>query len=298
MGLGAGNEGEGPHPPVTGFSCHQESLGGNAKTSLVIAVANAVQHADETLQSLQFGSRAMRVATQARVNEQLDYKARALPLMHAWWHAVMSLRCRHAGCSPGACMHAVATAHLPYEGSIGPRWCTTATETGSRVQGTGYCAMHAVLSSRSCDVLVAGCMQGRDLSAGICAIRFLSLQHLAPVAQVMNAELLAALDSKEDGRHELEASLAAREEQLAALGTAQRVRAEAYLPGPGLGHGRALSARPAVQHRRRMRPAALAHGRGAVPGTGACSPAGALPWRAPLRSSGGAERQMAARLSV
>lgn len=44
---------------------HQESLGGNAKTSLVIAVANALQHVDETLQSLQFGSRAMRVHTQA-----------------------------------------------------------------------------------------------------------------------------------------------------------------------------------------------------------------------------------------
>ncbi len=52
----------------------QESLGGNAKTSLVIAVANAVQHCEETLQSLQFGSRAMRVQTQAVVNECLDFK--------------------------------------------------------------------------------------------------------------------------------------------------------------------------------------------------------------------------------
>jgi hypothetical protein len=52
----------------------QESLGGNAKTSLVIAVANAVQHSEETLQSLQFGSRAMRVQTQAFVNECLDFK--------------------------------------------------------------------------------------------------------------------------------------------------------------------------------------------------------------------------------
>ena len=52
----------------------QESLGGNAKTSLVIAVANAVQHAEETLQSLQFGSRAMRVQTQAVVNECIDFK--------------------------------------------------------------------------------------------------------------------------------------------------------------------------------------------------------------------------------
>ena len=52
----------------------QESLGGNAKTSLVVAVANAQEHADETLQSLQFGSRAMHVQTQAVVNESLGSK--------------------------------------------------------------------------------------------------------------------------------------------------------------------------------------------------------------------------------
>jgi Kinesin motor domain len=37
----------------------QESLGGNARTSLVVAVADAIEHCDETLQSLQFGTRAM-----------------------------------------------------------------------------------------------------------------------------------------------------------------------------------------------------------------------------------------------
>lgn len=37
----------------------QESLGGNAKTTLVVCLADAAVHADETLQSLQFGSRAM-----------------------------------------------------------------------------------------------------------------------------------------------------------------------------------------------------------------------------------------------
>lgn len=52
----------------------QESLGGNAKTSLVVAVANAVEHSDESLQSLQFGSRAMRVQTQAVVNESVGSK--------------------------------------------------------------------------------------------------------------------------------------------------------------------------------------------------------------------------------
>jgi len=40
----------------------------------VVAVANAVEHADETLQSLQFGSRAMHVQTKAVVNESLGSK--------------------------------------------------------------------------------------------------------------------------------------------------------------------------------------------------------------------------------
>ena len=42
----------------------QESLGGNARTSLVVAVAEAIEHCDETLQSLQFGTRAMFVENQ------------------------------------------------------------------------------------------------------------------------------------------------------------------------------------------------------------------------------------------
>ncbi|KAK9845464.1 hypothetical protein WJX81_007142 [Elliptochloris bilobata] len=52
----------------------QESLGGNAKTSLVIAVANAFEHGAETAQSLQFGTRAMRVRTQAVVNERDNFR--------------------------------------------------------------------------------------------------------------------------------------------------------------------------------------------------------------------------------
>lgn len=69
----------------------QESLGGNAKTSLVIAVANAVQHCEETLQSLQFGSRAMRVQTQAVVNECIDFKV--LTLADNLFHASASSYC-------------------------------------------------------------------------------------------------------------------------------------------------------------------------------------------------------------
>ena len=49
----------------------QESLGGNAKTSMLVAVADAAEHNEETAQSLGFGARAMRVKTQARVNERV-----------------------------------------------------------------------------------------------------------------------------------------------------------------------------------------------------------------------------------
>ena len=56
----------------------QESLGGNARTSLVICVSDVRQHAEETLQSLQFGSRAMCVKNRPVVNERVDYR-----LLHA-----------------------------------------------------------------------------------------------------------------------------------------------------------------------------------------------------------------------
>jgi len=52
----------------------QESLGGNAKTTLVVCVADAREYADETLQSLQFGSRAMSVKNKPVVNERIDYR--------------------------------------------------------------------------------------------------------------------------------------------------------------------------------------------------------------------------------
>eukprot|EP00889_Picochlorum_renovo_P004528 jgi/Picre1/31558/NNA_006910.t1 len=46
----------------------QESLGGNAKTSMIIAISGDAEHSDETYQSLEFGSRAMHVTTHAEVN--------------------------------------------------------------------------------------------------------------------------------------------------------------------------------------------------------------------------------------
>ncbi|KAL4437271.1 hypothetical protein ABPG75_004410 [Micractinium tetrahymenae] len=52
----------------------QDSLGGNAKTSLLVAACDAAEHVEETMQSLQFGMRAMCVRTQAVVNERVDYR--------------------------------------------------------------------------------------------------------------------------------------------------------------------------------------------------------------------------------
>lgn len=49
----------------------QESLGGNSKTTLVIAVSPAQYNEEETLNSLQFGQRAKMIKNKAHVNKQL-----------------------------------------------------------------------------------------------------------------------------------------------------------------------------------------------------------------------------------
>lgn len=49
----------------------QESLGGNSKTTLVIAVSPSVYNEEETLGSLQFGQRAKMIKNKAHVNKQL-----------------------------------------------------------------------------------------------------------------------------------------------------------------------------------------------------------------------------------
>jgi hypothetical protein len=52
----------------------QNSLGGNAKTALVITVTGNPDHAQETLATMQFGTRAKQIQVRARVNEVVDYK--------------------------------------------------------------------------------------------------------------------------------------------------------------------------------------------------------------------------------
>ena len=53
---------------------------GNAKTSLVVTIGPALSNVTETISSLLFGKRAMKVATHAKVNENIDYKALSLKL--------------------------------------------------------------------------------------------------------------------------------------------------------------------------------------------------------------------------
>lgn len=55
----------------------QSSLGGNAKTALVVTITQAATDAHETLSTIQFGQRAMQVAVRAQQNvlSVLDYRA-------------------------------------------------------------------------------------------------------------------------------------------------------------------------------------------------------------------------------
>ncbi len=53
----------------------QDSLGGNARTSLVININSCPDDISETFSSLMFGQRAMAVETRAKRNVEIDYKA-------------------------------------------------------------------------------------------------------------------------------------------------------------------------------------------------------------------------------
>ncbi len=64
-------------------TCAQESLGGNAKTSLILCLSDVRQHADESLQSLQFGARAACVRNKPVVNERLQMRQLTAELLAA-----------------------------------------------------------------------------------------------------------------------------------------------------------------------------------------------------------------------
>ncbi|GFR51944.1 hypothetical protein Agub_g14466 [Astrephomene gubernaculifera] len=61
----------------------QESLGGNARTSLILCLSDVRQHADESLQSLQFGARAACVRNKPVVNERVHVRQLTAELLAA-----------------------------------------------------------------------------------------------------------------------------------------------------------------------------------------------------------------------
>ncbi len=58
----------------------QESLGGNAKTSLIVTISPSSYNTDETISSLGFGQKAMKVQNKPLVNKSVDYQAICIKL--------------------------------------------------------------------------------------------------------------------------------------------------------------------------------------------------------------------------
>jgi len=58
----------------------QDSLGGNSKTALVVNIGPSIRSLEETLSSLYFGSRAMKVTNKPMINKTQDYYALSVQL--------------------------------------------------------------------------------------------------------------------------------------------------------------------------------------------------------------------------
>jgi hypothetical protein len=58
----------------------QESLGGNAKTSLIVTITPALCNADETNSTLMFNSRAMKVRNKPTINKSVNYQTLSMKL--------------------------------------------------------------------------------------------------------------------------------------------------------------------------------------------------------------------------
>lgn len=58
----------------------QESLGGNAKTSLIVTISPAFYNIEETISALGFGQRAMKVQNKPLINKTVDYQALSVKL--------------------------------------------------------------------------------------------------------------------------------------------------------------------------------------------------------------------------
>ena len=62
----------------------QESLGGNAKTSLIVTVSPSNYNAEETFSSLNFAVRAMKVQNKPIVNKSEDYQSKLIKLQEEY----------------------------------------------------------------------------------------------------------------------------------------------------------------------------------------------------------------------
>ena len=62
----------------------QESLGGNAKTSLIVTISPSGYNSEETLSALNFGLRAMKVQNKPMINRAQDYQAMCFKLQEEY----------------------------------------------------------------------------------------------------------------------------------------------------------------------------------------------------------------------
>ncbi|CAD8189657.1 unnamed protein product [Paramecium pentaurelia] len=58
----------------------QEALGGNCKTALIVNIGPAGKHVDETMSSLTFGMRAMKITNNLKINQTVDFEQLAQQL--------------------------------------------------------------------------------------------------------------------------------------------------------------------------------------------------------------------------
>ena len=62
----------------------QESLGGNSKTSLIVTISPSSYNTEETISSLNFGQRAMKVKNKPIINRTEDYQAQLIKLQEQY----------------------------------------------------------------------------------------------------------------------------------------------------------------------------------------------------------------------
>jgi len=58
----------------------QDSLGGNSKTSMIVCIGPSKVHVDETIMTLSFGFRAMKIENKPTVNKKVDYRILSIQL--------------------------------------------------------------------------------------------------------------------------------------------------------------------------------------------------------------------------